>query len=126
VIKEMDLISIDKIETPDFLENPEAEVKAAVWFIVRKITEKVSKANKPYLELVVNGENFSDKNLKIWSVPQIKTVLSTKQIDKDMIMCGEVSLNKYGLSAFYKNLGSLSDAYDYMRKNHDETELEIG
>lgn len=126
VIKEMDLISIDKMEAPDFLEEPNAEVKSAVWFIVRKITEKVSKANKPYLELVVNGENFSDKNLKIWSVPQIKTVLSTNQIAKDMIMCGEVSLNKYGYSAFFKNLGSLSEAYDYMKRNHDDFDMEIG
>jgi len=111
-IEKMKLKSVDGIRDIDFLEEGEnTKITDQVWFILRKMEPKTSKNGKPFLELAVIGEKFSDLIVKIWG-----------EFSEDVIgrfplyevYCGTIVKNKYGLSASLGNLASLVEVCDFL------------
>lgn len=120
VINQYGLVSIDAVPEPE----PDTVIKETVWFIVKSVAAKVSKAGKPYLEMKVNGEKFVDITLRLWNVANADTIVKQGLIKKNSLMCGEVKRDNFGFSTFYKNIASLLEASNHA--NGDDSEIPIG
>ena len=120
VINQYGLVSIDAVPEPE----PDTTIKETVWFIVKSVAAKVSKAGKPYLEMKVNGEKFIDITLRLWNVANADTIVKQGLIKKNSLMCGEVKRDNFGFSTFYKNIASLLEASNHA--NGDDSEIPIG
>lgn len=120
VINQYGLVSIDAVPEPE----PDTVIKETVWFIVKSVAAKVSKAGKPYLEMKVNGEKFVDITLRLWNVANADTIVKQGLIKKNSLMCGEVKRDNFGFSSFYKNIASLLEASNHA--NGDDSEIPIG
>lgn len=120
VINQYGLVSIDAVPEPE----PDTTIKETVWFIVKSVAAKVSKAGKPYLEMKVNGEKFVDITLRLWNVANADTIVKQGLIKKNSLMCGEVKRDNFGFSTFYKNIASLLEASNHA--NGDDSEIPIG
>jgi DNA polymerase III alpha subunit len=120
VINQYGLVSIDAVPEPE----PDTVIKETVWFIVKSVAAKVSKAGKPYLEMKVNGEKFVDITLRLWNVANADTIVKQGLIKKNSLMCGEVKRDNFGFSTFYKNIASLLEASNHA--DRDDSEIPIG
>ena len=120
VINQYGLVSIDAVPEPE----PNSVVKDMVWFIVKSVAAKTSKAGKPYLEMKVNGEKFVDITLRLWNVANAEAVVKNGAIKKNSLMCGEVKRDNFGFSTFYKSIASLLEASNHA--DRDDSDIPIG
>jgi DNA polymerase III alpha subunit len=120
VINQYGLVSIDAVPEPE----PNMVVKDMVWFIVKSVAAKTSKAGKPYLEMKVNGEKFVDITLRLWNVANAEAIVKHGAIKKNSLMCGEVKRDNFGFSTFYKNIASLLEASNHA--DRDDSDIPIG
>ena len=120
VINQYGLVSIDAVPEPE----PNSVVKDMVWFIVKSVAAKTSKAGKPYLEMKVNGEKFVDITLRLWNVANAEAIVKNGAIKKNSLMCGEVKRDNFGFSTFYKNIASLLEASNHA--DRDDSDIPIG
>lgn len=120
VINQYGLVSIDAVPEPE----PNMVVKDMVWFIVKSVAAKTSKAGKPYLEMKVNGEKFVDITLRLWNVANAEAIVKNGAIKKNSLMCGEVKRDNFGFSTFYKNIASLLEASNH--GDRDDSDIPIG
>ena len=120
VINQYGLVSIDAVPEPE----PNSVVKDMVWFIVKSVAAKTSKAGKPYLEMKVNGEKFVDITLRLWNVANAEAIVKNGAIKKNSLMCGEVKRDNFGFSTFYKSIASLLEASNHA--DRDDSDIPIG
>jgi DNA polymerase III alpha subunit len=120
VINQYGLVSIDAVPEPE----PNMVVKDMVWFIVKSVAAKTSKAGKPYLEMKVNGEKFVDITLRLWNVANAEAIVKHGAIKKNSLMCGEVKRDNFGFSTFYKSIASLLEASNHA--DRDDSDIPIG
>jgi hypothetical protein len=72
---------------------------------------KTSKNGKPFLELAVIGEKFSDLIVKIWGEFSDDVIGRFPLYE---VYCGTIVKNKYGLSANLGNLAPLVEVCDFL------------